>query len=137
VPSFVPATEIIRANPHPLFDKLAERGYELWYLKRDDEDDIGPGFALEVEVRHRGNTIGVANFDYEGPQAAWCRNVRVEPAHRRQGLANAMYVFAENALQRTLIDHWGPLTDTSQSEEGRALWTQLNRPFGNPRLPNA
>ena len=51
-------------------------------------------------------------------------NVEVKPEFRRQGLATSMYVFAEEETGMTTHPH------NIQSEEGRALWAQPNRPFG-------
>jgi ribosomal protein S18 acetylase RimI-like enzyme len=127
----MPATEIIRTNPHPLFDKLAERGYELWYYV-ETYDGLLDDRGLEVQVRLHGEVIGSANFDEDGSDGAYCQHVNVDPKYQRQGIANAVYVFAEKALNRTLWDFWGSFPDTPQSKSGRALWAQPNQPFGNP-----
>ena len=48
----------------------------------------------------------------------------VEPEYRRQGLATAMYAFAEQEVGMKAVPH------SDQTDEGRALWQQKDRPFG-------
>jgi hypothetical protein len=51
-------------------------------------------------------------------------NTEVDPEFQRQGLATAMYVFAENEIGMKAVPH------RDQSPAGQALWRQKDRPFG-------
>jgi hypothetical protein len=77
---------------------------------------------------HAGDMIGEANFTDDG-SFAFPQNVRVAPAYQRQGIATAIYVFAEKILEKPLYDFWAD--DPAQTSEAKALWAQPNRPFGD------
>lgn len=128
--SFLHAGPIIQRHPHPAFEKLTARGYDLWYQIEDedrDEDDRSPSIELLVEVRFGDRVIGKANFTDDG-YCAYCQNVKTEPNFQRQGVATAIYVFAEAVLNRKLTNYWGD--DPHQSADAKALWATLHRPFG-------
>src|SRR5690242_3043844 len=110
---FIPASDIICANPHPLFDRLAERGYELWYLFRTYS--CGDGMrGLDVQVRLDRVVVAAADFEEDGPDRVFCQNVKVLPEFHRQKIANAIYVFAEKATGRTMYNLWGGPTDAPE-----------------------
>jgi GNAT superfamily N-acetyltransferase len=115
---------LIQQYPHVLFEQLAEDGYVIQYC-------MGEGFfrPLDVVVFHGEQVVATADFSDDGP-AAHCQNVRVDEHHRRRGIANTIYVFAEVAYGKRLWDFWKDMTD-SQSVAGRKLWAQPNRPFGH------
>ena len=115
--------DIIKANPHSLFDRLLERGYQIYYKQGGEE-----GFRdLVVEVRNGEKTIARADFGDSGHEAH-CQNVKVVAEFRRQGIANAMYVFAEKVLGKELSNFWED--DPFQSGGAKYLWSQPKRPFG-------
>jgi len=51
-------------------------------------------------------------------------NTEVEPEYRRQGLATAMYMYAEEVVGHYVVPH------SDRSPAGFGLWQQKNRPFG-------
>ncbi len=65
--------------------------------------------------------------DEQEPDALQCFNVEVEWGHRRRGLATTIYVLAERVTGRTMEN---ALDGIDQTEDGRALWHQPERPFG-------
>src|SRR5262249_11229333 len=69
------------------------------------------------------------DFSEDDALTAHCQNIWVNPDRQRQGIANAVYVFAELVLGRVLRDYWRD--DSHQSEAAQALWAQSNRPFGH------
>jgi GNAT superfamily N-acetyltransferase len=88
---------------------------------------VGRRRRFSISVFAQGETGPVASAEF-GPYGARdefkCREVFVDPAHRRRGLANAMYVEAERI-------GGGPLTPfADQKPEGVAFWAQPGRPFG-------
>jgi GGDEF domain-containing protein/GNAT superfamily N-acetyltransferase len=95
------------------------------------------GYTIEHEVSSDGKSISVVaklgdqvvgNLDADHSEAypgtLHPTMVRVAEAHRRKGLATAMYVRAEQILGAKF--HRGAY----QSPEAKALWNQKNRPFG-------
>lgn len=129
---FKPGDGVLADHPHPAFDEVSRSGYTLVY--RITPCAIIPGQReLEVQAIQCGKVAAGANFTDNG-WSAYCQNVRVFDGHRRRGLANAMYVFAEKALGRILFDYWAD-ADDYQSDAAKALWSQPNRPFGNPTCP--
>ena len=126
---FTSGDRVVRRHPHPAFDKVIAGGYSLWYCFRPP---IEQGRRLFVQVRMGAEVITCVEFACG--LAPFCQNIEVPEALRRRGLANAIYVFAEKRLGRTLCNFWrGMKTDdgkSSQSPLAQALWAQPNRPFG-------
>jgi hypothetical protein len=79
--------------------------------------------TVVVRATKDGVEVGNAIFD-KSYQHIFARKVRVEEAERRQGLASAMYVFAEKRGKGVVHP------SRAQSEEGQGLWSQPSRPFG-------
>lgn len=117
---------VIGQNPHPAFDKLVGRGYKISYRI---EQEVEPFKDLLVRVMHGNSVIADADFTDDG-FAPYCQNVRVDPKYQRQGVATAIFVFAEKVLGKSLHDFWGD--DSKQTPEAKALWAQPKRPFGHP-----
>lgn len=115
---------IIDNHPHPAFVRLKTQGYEFFYRFRGEEDLLD----LDIEVRKGDQVVGTADFSDDGPYAH-CQNVQVKEAYQRQGIATAMYMFAECALGKKLHDFWKG--DPLQTKAARALWDMPNRPFGH------
>jgi ribosomal protein S18 acetylase RimI-like enzyme len=115
---------IINRCPHQAFDKFAKCGYRISFRI---EPAIKPIKELLVKVLHDQNTIATADFTDDG-DIFYCQNVHVDPTYRRQGIANAIYVFAEKAIGKRLCNFWN--NDRQQTPEAMALWAQPNRPFG-------
>jgi hypothetical protein len=123
---FEDGTSVSRENPHPAFDRLRANGYVIEYrIEREVE------FCTDLLVRVRRGQDVVAEADFtEDDLGAYCQNVRVNRDHRRRGVANAIYVFAEKAFGKPLYNFWG--TDPKQTAAAKALRAQPHRPFGNP-----
>lgn len=122
---FVAATTILAGNPHPLFQEVIAGGYEVRYRESPKEF----GLDLDVEITQSGKVVAKAEFHNDYSDGAWCQNVEVHEDHRRKGLANSSYVFAEEYFKKCLHDYW---KDTGcQSRRAAHLWDQKDRPFGN------
>src|SRR5262249_24458893 len=102
---------LIQQHPHALFERLAEGGYVLQYC-------MGQGVfrPLVVVVFPGEQVVATADFSDDG-RAAHCQNVRVDEHHRRRGIANTIYVFAEVAYGKRVWDFWKNTAD-SQSTAG-------------------
>ncbi len=128
MPSFEPGAELVRLYPHAVFERLYSQGYEIWYMIQTVEQC--PNMRnLSVEVRHGELIVASADFD-DDSRSSHCQNVLVEAAHRRKGIAKALYVFAEKVLGKRLWNLWDG--SSIQSEEAKAMWANPNRPFGDP-----
>lgn len=81
---------------------------------------------LIVTARDKdGNQVAQAKFQYgNGGKTLMSEGTTVDEAHRRKGIASAMYQYAEATANARVIP-----SDT-QTEEARALWEQEGRPFG-------
>lgn len=66
---------------------------------------------------------GYVEFVHQRGKLRAC-NLEVATAFRRQGLATAMYVFAETHTGMRAVPH------DDQSADGQAFWAQNKRPFG-------
>ena len=81
---------------------------------------------LDVRVLEDSVHIATANLtDSDG--GTYCQNVEVASAHRRRGIATAIYVLAELIFQKPLCRYW---TADQHSSAADAFWAQPNRPFG-------
>jgi hypothetical protein len=140
--SFVSGSDVVAANPHPVFDKIGRRGYRIAYRLEDEgpedlffQDESSEDLffrELFVCVLAGDIVIGSADFTHD-TVGAYPQTTAVEPAYLRQGIANAMYVFAERVLGRWLENSWDGAPQ--QSAAAKAQWAQPNRPFGNPPAP--
>jgi ribosomal protein S18 acetylase RimI-like enzyme len=123
---FEDGSTVINENPHPAFDRISGSGYRITYRV---EQEVEPFKDLLVKVLHGGDVIAEADFTDDGLYAH-CQNVRVHPRHQRQGIATAVYVYAEKVYGKRLRNFWGD--DPKQTPAAKALWAQRNRPFGDP-----
>jgi GNAT superfamily N-acetyltransferase len=92
--------------------------------------------AVEVIATRNGTVVGTANFGFNSKRYFQGKvqtvkgllpaGVEVKPRYRRQGLATAMYQFAEMKTGEK-IQSW----PENRSSEGNALWEQKERPFGH------
>ena len=81
--------------------------------------------------------VADVNFTAADPRhgsGARNQNERTDEWHRRDGLANAMYVLAEVIFGKPLVSYWGG--DPFQSPAAAALSARPNRPFRNPHSPH-
>jgi 8-oxo-dGTP pyrophosphatase MutT (NUDIX family)/GNAT superfamily N-acetyltransferase len=85
-----------------------------------DENDDEVGHAL---VYHHGLPTDPT------PPKMMVSDVEVDEEHQRQGLATQMYVLAEKLAGKKLHPY------PEQYDDGKALWSQPNRPFGIPTTP--
>jgi hypothetical protein len=97
-------------------------GYSIEFDVHDD------GRHVELTAFHQGRFAGscVASIPPDA-QLLRMEAIDVIKEHQRKGLATAMYVWAEHRTGFTFVPA------LNQTLEGRALWAQPNRPFGNPR----
>lgn len=114
-------------------ERITTRGYTILFEMVDDDSSNDPdefmikNDMLFVTVTCGSEVVAEAEFSDDG-ETFFCENVRVQQAHRRKGIATAMYVKAEEVNHKTLENYWDG-TDT-QTEEARMLWENPNRPFG-------
>lgn len=121
--------EVIAQHAHPCLERITQQGYRLLYRFEESPIEIEGMRDLTIFTAQGGETVATADLtDDEMARAFYVQNVSVQPAHRRRGLANAIYVFAEKLVGKTLYNFW--TGDNHQSPEARALWAQPNRPFG-------
>jgi hypothetical protein len=120
---------VIEQNPHPCFDKAIRQGYRICFIGPTSTEGTS-FFSWFVYVRNAGQTVSEADFLDDGTCFS-NQNVMVDIDHRRRGLGNAIYVFAEKVAGKVLHNLWAG--DPHQSPEAKALWAQPNRPFGPQR----
>lgn len=117
--TYTDGASIIATHPHRCFARVTAAGYCFRY-QRDES-----GWTIQVihgeEVLFSVRCFGAVS----DPDRRQIYDIRVPKPHRRKGLANAVYVFAEVMTNGVLTPHW------DQSADALALWTQRNRPFGN------
>lgn len=104
-----------------------ESGYQITH----EHHDLGDGDVMTKISAHKdGQYVGGALFTHRG-EALSPEGVQVDPAHRRQGLASAMYAHAETHTGKKII----PSHD--QTPMGQALWAgNAKKPqFGKVELP--
>src|SRR5437764_15038311 len=112
--TFINAGPVIAANPHPAFDRVLSLGYSLAY-RRDPERSLR---CLVVQATHTGGVAAEADFGDDG-FAVHCQNIAVGTAHRRRGLATAIYLLAESVCGKPIWNYWNG--DEWQSPEAAAL----------------
>jgi ribosomal protein S18 acetylase RimI-like enzyme len=113
---------LLKYDKHGAFKRILDAGYAL-HRELHQQSLL----ALSVQVRKDNDVVGTAEFSVDD-DGGYCQNVDVDDGHRRRGIANAMYAFAELSLGVRLYDFWG--TDTKQTPSAKALWSQAKRPFG-------
>jgi len=81
---------------------------------------------MRVSVTKDGREVAHAHIGggHESHDFLWPRGINVDKAHRRKGIASAMYQHAENYYGK----HIKP--SDAQSEDAIYLWAQPKRPFG-------
>jgi 2'-5' RNA ligase/GNAT superfamily N-acetyltransferase len=99
----------------------------------DDEEDVNESNwnllivnAFDTTVKQKGQPgkwVGSAEFVLRHGDLESC-NTEVDSHYWRQGIATAMYQFAEGFTGHGTSPH------NEQSPAGRGLWQQKNRPFG-------
>jgi hypothetical protein len=120
------AAAIMEEHDCDVFQRVGSLGYALFFAI----DGAAPSREMRIQVRVGDEQVATARFreqDTSEP-SAYCDNVWVIDEHQRCGLANAMYLLAEIVLGVPLVNVWKTLGQ--QSDAGRALWNQPNRPFG-------
>jgi hypothetical protein len=122
------AEMLIQKHPHPAFDRVLGAGYRMEF--RVGPDKYMPDeMSLDVRVLEGSAHVATANLtDSDG--GTYCQNVEVASAHRRRGIATAIYVLAELIFEKTLFRYW---TADQHSSAVDAFWAQPNRPFGGKR----
>ena len=91
-------------------------------------------FAFTLVVLDAHGLVGHADFYHDYPSnLLMCNDVFIDPAHRRRGLATALYLEAERISGKVLHPY------TEQYPDGRKMWLNPRRPFGrgvaNPTTP--
>ena len=97
---------------------------------------------LEIHAHDRtGSRVGSAQIDHHQGLGIVSGNTDVSEGHRRKGIASAMYAHAERVTGHRM----SPVSDIPsnekdgnyghQSKDGKALWSQPNRPFGKSEAP--
>jgi hypothetical protein len=111
---FEDGSTVIWQHPHPAFDKIIGRGYAVAYRL---EQEGGSLKDLVVRALHGDRVVGEADFsDYT--LGAHCQNVSVDPGHQRQGIASALYVFAETVFGKPPGQFLGERPQTDPGSEG-------------------
>lgn len=88
------------------------------------------GGDLEILAHDKaGNKVGYSQIDREPNGTIYNSWIHIGEDHRRKGIASGMLSYAENLTGRKLSQA-SLVEDTGFSPEGKALWTQPNRPFG-------
>jgi len=77
---------------------------------------------VKVLAHHNGSIVGALHLDgyHAGSPSITAFNIEVDPAHRRKGLASAMYAHAEK------VTGLKASPSSTQSREGRLLWEGNN-----------
>src|SRR5262249_31788456 len=110
---------------HPSVRKIGLLGYQLRYKHERNRP------FLMVEASLNGRRVGWLRAEMNrGLGQVHADNIVVTPQHQRLGVASAMMVCTEAMTGLTMVPA------RNQTEEGRALWGQPNRPFGNPKCPD-
>ncbi|HEX4148032.1 MAG TPA: hypothetical protein VHY20_03550, partial [Pirellulales bacterium] len=82
---------------------------------------------LEVRVFFGETLTAEADFTDDAGKII-PQNLLVQREFRRRGLGDAIYGFAECALNGVMVDFWNGL---DQSPDAAAHWNRPNRPWGN------
>jgi GNAT superfamily N-acetyltransferase len=109
-----------------------EEGYTIGENREASAD---PETYLVIQAKDReGNKVGDSTFKKENGLLR-SLDVSVDPEHRRKGLASAMYSEAERQTGLTIK----PTAEdrATRTEDGNALWSQPDRPFGKEKLRQA
>lgn len=99
--------------------------------------------GLDVNDRKSKASSEITAHDSAGNQVGWLAlgtdgdpkyypmygNVKIDPAHRRKGLASAMYAMAEKIHGKTIEP------EHEHTSFAEAMWRQPNRGFGPAELP--
>ena len=114
-------------------ERLAKRVLDpnLGYQITHEHHDLGDGERLtQINAMHGGKRVGWALMTHQGANLH-PDDVNVDPEHRRNGLASAMYAHAEKATGKTIIP------SQAQQAPGQALWAgnATNPQFGKTELP--
>jgi hypothetical protein len=109
-------------NPfHSKILKLVKRGISFQYKKNDI------GFVdMVIKAMIAEKELAKATFKEDNEKEIHRQNITVISDYQRQGIATAIYVFAECITEKKLINFWGD----KKSKDGCRLWKQPNRPFG-------
>lgn len=111
------------ATMHPLKSKNF-RGYTLhWIPQRGDHGDFDMAATLEDGQVVAWLYYGPWNDDNTSEDLEGA--IEVHPKFRRQGLASAMYQWAEQLSGKKFKPGEGHTNDAEK------FWTQKNRPFGH------
>lgn len=104
--------------------ELEKADYEISHEMEDSPIHSGP----RITAKKDGQEIGFARITQTPEGHISSFDTYVHEPHRRQGIANSMYSYAEKALGKKLVPH--PM----QTEGGKSLWQQKNKPFGKSEL---
>jgi len=103
----------------------------LGYQITHEHHDLGDGERLtQINAMHGGKRVGWALMTHQGA-SLHPDDVNVDPVHRRNGLASAMYAHAEKVTGKTIKP------SQAQQAPGQALWAgnAANPQFGKTELP--
>ncbi len=110
------------SEPH--ISKIYENGFVIFY----ETDNVEDYERIDFEVRLGKEVVAEAFFVKSGG-ILHCNDVEVSEKFRRKGIATSLYVAAEDVFKCPASNIWDDCE--SQTEMGRILWEQPNRPFGN------
>lgn len=96
-----------------------KEGYKIKINKEDSVIHSGP----RVSAIKNGKEVGFVRIVPDGKHIT-AYDTYVNKKHRRKGLVNAMYFYAEKALNKKFK------SAKLQTKEGETFWKQPNRPFG-------
>jgi len=116
-------SNFIKIHPRSEFDKINKNKYILYYEEKSNKTDK----RLFIQVKKNVLIAGEADF-YNDKYHLHCENVEVKKKHRRKGIANAMYVFAEAFFDKKIINFWDDAP--KRSDLIKKFWNQPDRPFG-------
>lgn len=107
------------------YDKLRKMGMKGDWKKEGYKIELhGGGTEPDAYVMFNGNQVGRLTTKDLGNGNIKATSVLVDAAHRRKGLATAMYQHIEQNTGKKFTP------STGQYDDGKALWSQQNRPFG-------
>ncbi|WP_237062484.1 hypothetical protein [Microbulbifer zhoushanensis] len=105
------------------YSDLFDPDYSIHYESRRGHGFEGKDFF----VIFNGAKIAEAEF-VKSKSGLHCNNIEVLEEHRRKGIANSLYLIAEELFDCKAKNVWKGTR--SQSRLGAKLWSQKNRPFG-------
>ena len=119
--NYISASDIIKNNPDPAFNRVIEAGIKLLYqIENPDEDDRHIYIKATLSDADIGSTDFIEDETLIVPQ-----NIDIKPEFRRSGVGTAMVVLAVKILRKPLDDFW--VDFPKASEDGKLFMKHLLR----------